>query len=101
MPFIKVNIEEEIEKNRAESETFRKMWDESREEYKLIGEMISLRKQKKITQSKLAEMTGNRQQVISRIEKHENNPSLRIFCNILDALGYELQIVKKPDMKSI
>ena len=98
MPFIKVNIEEEIEKNRAESETFRKMWDESREEYKLIGEMISLRKQKKITQSKLAEMTGNRQQVISRIEKHENNPSLRIFCNIL---GYELQIVKKPDMKSV
>ena len=40
-------------------------------------------------------MTGNKQQVISRIEKKENNPSLRLFCNILDSLGYELRIVKK------
>ena len=57
--------------------------------------MISIRKKNKITQSKLAEITGNKQQVISRIEKRENNPSLKIFCNILNALGYELQIVRK------
>lgn len=95
MPFVQVNINEEIEKHCKESPSFKKAWKESREEYKLIGEMISLRKQEKITQSKLAELTGNKQQVISRIEKKENSPSLRIFCNILDALGYELQIVKK------
>ena len=40
-------------------------------------------------------MTGTRQQVISRIEKKENSPSLKSFCNILNALGYELQIVKR------
>lgn len=95
MPFVEINVEEQIEKNRLESDSFRKAWDDSREEYKLIGEMISLRKQEKITQSKLAELTGNKQQVISRIEKKQNMPSLRIFCNILNALGYELQIVKK------
>ena len=39
-----------------------KSWNESREEYKLIGEMISLRKAEKIT-------PGSKQQVISRIEK--------------------------------
>ena len=97
MPFVEINIEEEIKKNRAESESFRKAWDESRKEYELIGEMISLRKKEKITQSELARLTGNKQQVISRIEKHENKPSLRIFCNILDALGYDLQIVKKKN----
>ena len=69
--------------------------DESREEYKLIGEMISIRKQEKITQSRLAELTGCKQQVISRIENKENSPSLRMFSNMLSALGYELQIVKK------
>lgn len=63
----------------------------------LIDTVIKLRKESKITQSKLAEMTGNKQQVISRIEKKENMPSLRIFCNILNALGYELQIVKKKN----
>lgn len=95
MPFVQVNIAEEIEKEKQRSPEFEAAWDESREEYRLIGEMIHLRKQEKITQSKLAELTGNRQQVISRIEKKENNPSLRMFCNILSALGYELQIVKK------
>lgn len=97
MPFVQVNISEEIEKEKQHSTQFKKAWDESREEYRLIGEMIHLRKQEKITQSKLAELTGNRQQVISRIEKKENNPSLRMFCNILSALGYELQIVKKSN----
>lgn len=96
MPFVQTDIHKEIEKHSQESPSFKKAWEESREEYKLIGEMISIRKQEKVTQSKLAELTGNKQQVISRIEKKENNPSLRMFCNILNALGYELQIVKKP-----
>lgn len=95
MSFVQVNINEKIEKHCNESPSLKKTWEESREEYKLIGEMVSLRKKEKITQSRLAELTGNKQQVISRIEKKENSPSLRIFCNILDALGYELQIVKK------
>ncbi len=95
MPFIRKDISTIIEKKRAESDNFKKTWDESRSEYKLIGEMIKLRKDQKITQSQLAAITGNRQQTISRIEKHESNPSLRIFCNILSALGYELQITKK------
>ena len=99
MSFVRVDIKQEIEKQREEFPDFRKAWDESREEYKLIGEMVSLRKQEKMTQSKLAELTGNRQQVISRIEKKENSPSLRTFCNILDALGYELKIVKKSGIR--
>lgn len=97
MLFVQMDIAKEIEKERERSPEFKKAWDESREEYRLIGEMISIRKQKKMSQSKLAEITGNKQQVISRIEKKENNPSLKMFCNILSALGYELQIVKKKD----
>lgn len=95
MAFVQVDIVKEIEKEQEQSPEFKKAWDESREEYRLIAEMISIRKQKKMTQSKLAKITGNKQQVISRIEKKENNPSLKMFCNILNALGYELHIVKK------
>ena len=95
MPFIEVDIKKEIEKRIEESPSFAKAWNESREEYRLIGEMISLRKAEKITQSQLAAITGSKQQVISRIEKKESSPSLKFFCSMLDALGYKLQIVKK------
>lgn len=95
MPFVDVNIDKVIETKRKNEPEFKKAWDDSREEYRLIGEMVSLRKAEKVTQGELAELTGSKQQVISRIEKKENSPSLRSFCNILNALGYELQIVKR------
>lgn len=95
MSFVQKSIDEIIEEKRQESLEFKKSWDESREEYRLIGEMISLRKKEKITQSKLAELTGNKQQAISRIENKENSPSLHLFCNLLDALGYKLKIEKR------
>lgn len=98
MPFVQVDVNKEIEKHCEEPPSFAKAWNESREEYKLIGEMISLRKAEKITQSQLAAITGSKQQVISRIEKKESSPSLRIFCSMLNALGYELQIVKKQNV---
>ena len=95
MSFVNENINQVIETKREADADFKKAWDDSRKEYRLIGEMISLRKQEKMTQGELAELVGSRQQVISRIEKKENSPSLRSFCNILSALGYELRIVKR------
>lgn len=95
MPFIQSNIEKEIESKRTNNPEFKKEWDESRAEYRLIGQMISLRKQVKMTQKELAALTGNKQQVISRIERRESIPTIRVFSHLLDAMGYELQIVKK------
>lgn len=46
MPFVEINIEEEIEKRRASDPSFRNTWDESREEYERIGEEIAKRKRK-------------------------------------------------------
>ena len=43
MPFIKTNVSEQIEFLRETDPDFKKAWDESRTEYRLIGEMISLR----------------------------------------------------------
>lgn len=95
MPWRPVSIADEIERKRQTDPAFRKAWDESREEYRLIGEMIALRKKEELTQKQLAELTGNKQQVISRVERHESIPSIRLFSKLLNAMGYELQIVKK------
>lgn len=64
-------------------------------EKELIEEVINLRKQQNISQNELAELTGDKQQAISRMEKKEHSPSLKLFCNMVNALGYELRIVKK------
>ena len=95
MPWKKLDIDAEIQKECDASPEFKKMWEESREEYRLVGEMIRLRKQHNLTQRQLAQLAEKKQQIISRIEKHECTPSVRQFSNILNALGYELQIVKK------
>lgn len=63
----------------------------------LVENLHAIRKENNITQGKLAEMMGTRQQTISRMEKNENIPTLKFFCGALDALGYELQIVKKSN----
>lgn len=60
----------------------------------LIDKLVEIRKKENISQAKLAELTGNKQQAISRTEKKEHSPSLKMFCSMLDALGYELKIVK-------
>ena len=60
MPFVEINVKNEIEKQKQNDPEFRKVWDDSRAEYRLIGEMISLRKQENITQKKLASLTGNK-----------------------------------------
>lgn len=49
MSFVQVNIEKEIDRRKKESESFARAWEESREEYRLINEMIHLRKQEKVT----------------------------------------------------
>lgn len=95
MPFAKINVKETIDKEKQNSPEFARLWDESRTEYKLLSELVRLRKEQNMTQGELAKITGYRQQVISRIEKRENSPTLKTFCGLLNTLGYDLQIVKR------
>lgn len=67
-------------------------------EKKLIDEIIQIRKEQHISQSKLAELTGNKQQAISRMENKEHSPSLKLFYSMVHALGYDLKIVKAIDV---
>ena len=95
MPFDEINVKNEIEKQKQNDPEFRKAWDDSRAEYRLIGEMISLRKQENITQKELAKLTGKTQQTISKIERRESIPTITAFNKLLNVLGYELKIVKR------
>ncbi|MBR1599747.1 MAG: helix-turn-helix transcriptional regulator [Lachnospiraceae bacterium] len=61
----------------------------------LIDKFIELRKKENISQTKLAELTGSKQQAISRTENKEHSPSLKLFCSMVNALGYKIELVKK------
>ena len=41
--------------------------------------------------------TNTKQQAISRIEKKEHSPSLKLFYSLVHALGYNLKIVKRDN----
>lgn len=62
---------------------------------KLVDDLIEIRKKENISQEELAKMTGSSQQSISRLEKQTHSPSLKLFTNIVQALGYELKLVKQ------
>lgn len=64
-------------------------------EKKLIDEIVQIRKEQNMSQSRLAELTGNKQQAISRTENKEHSPSLKLFYSMVNALGYDLKIVKQ------
>jgi len=95
MPFIKFDVDEYINKRRETDPEFKDAWDSSRTEYRILGELIKLRKEKGISQSELATKTGHKQQVISRMENKESSPTLKTFCALADELGVEIRLVPR------
>ena len=97
MPFEKVNINQVIDNTLSADSELNQMWAESRTEYNVLGNLVKLRKEKGLSQVELAGLSGNKQQVISRIENKENSPTLKTLCSILDVLGYDIQFVPKKN----
>lgn len=95
MPFKQINVNEQIIEKRKNDAEFDMLWEKSRNEYKLLSEIVRIRKESNLTQAELAEKSGNKQQVISRIENKENSPTLKTLCSILDVLGYEIKFEPK------
>jgi DNA-binding XRE family transcriptional regulator len=98
MSFKKINVKDTISKELAADSELKQLWDESRTEYRILGELVKLRKEKNISQVELAELSGNKQQVISRIENRENSPTLKTLCGLLDVMGYDIQLVPRKQM---
>lgn len=60
--------------------------------YQLIGKIIELRKEKKLTQADLAKRINDRQANIARLENGNANPSLGKLLKIAKGLDAELKI---------
>ena len=62
-------------------------------EKNLIRTLVSIREEKGITQTQLAELSGVKQPTIARLEKSLHSPQLDSMLKVLVPLGYNLQIV--------
>lgn len=95
MPFQKINIEQKLTEKINNDASFASAWEESRNEYRLLHEVTQIRKELNLTQKQLADMSGNSQQEISRLEKMEHSPALRTLCRVVNSMGYELVLKKR------
>ena len=62
-------------------------------EYTIITNYIKKRKEAKISQEQLAKETNVIRTTIARIENNMNSPQLKTMLELLEPLGYTLEIV--------
>ena len=65
------------------------------QEFDLICEYLKIRYASNMSQRELASKIGIVQSTIARMEKNMHSMSIGNFTKLLDALGYELKIIKK------
>jgi len=83
---------EEFKKELLKDPEFKKEYEKLEPEYRIIRQILALRRKKNLTQEQLAKLTGAKQSSIARIESGRHNPSLRILGKIAEALDTELDV---------
>lgn len=82
----------EVEKELLEDPEVAKECANLEAEYQIIRQLITLRKEKKLTQKELAELIGDKQSNISRLESGNYNPTLAKLKKIAGCLNGRLEI---------
>jgi transcriptional regulator with XRE-family HTH domain len=68
---------------------------------RLVGRnVVRIRKSKRITQERLAEISGFSQQYISGLEKGQRNPTVVTIYELSQALGVNYIELLKPDVQA-
>lgn len=75
---------------------FRAAWEETGPEYQVARQLVSLRLKNGLTQKDLARCLGTTQSVIARIERGNQNLSIRTLTKLARALGADLRIEIRP-----
>ena len=82
----------EFKKELLKDSEFKKEYEKLEPEYRIIRQILALRRKKNLTQEQLAELTGAKQSSIARIESGRHNQSLRLLEKIAEALDTELDV---------
>jgi DNA-binding XRE family transcriptional regulator len=84
-------------RNAQKREGFRKAYEDLREEYALIREMLAARSKSGLTQEAVAELMGTTKSAVSRLESTgKHAPSLTTLKKYAQAVGSHLEIKLVP-----
>ena len=100
MPFKKIDVEVELEKEFLRDPAFKEVWENSRMEFEILAKLTRLRNEKGLTQKELAEKMGKQQQTISKIEKREKSPTLTTLCNLANALDVDIELIPRKNTQN-
>ncbi len=84
----------ELHKREMKDPEYRKHYDALELEFQIIHLIIKARRERNITQKKLAEMMGTSQSVVARFESGKGNPTLSFLQKLTFALGAKLKLTK-------
>lgn len=91
--FKEMDLEADIERERENSEEFKRTFNALRNATIVARQLHGLRKKRGLTQSQLARMVGTSQQVISRLERPGyDGHSLSMLRRVVSALDGQLLI---------
>ena len=85
-----MSVLEELKKEVASDLTLKKQYEVQTEIYNITKSLKEIRKEKKLTQKDIAQKSGLTQQMVSKIESYNGNPSIESFVKYCNGVGINL-----------
>ena len=90
----------DFKKELLENGKAREEYERLKPKYELIHALIERRHQLRMSQERLAHITGTKQPAISRLERGDYNTRVGTFLKVVQALNLDLQVLpKSPEVR--
>lgn len=97
MGFVKVDCNKEKNIIMNKDNEIKMYINEFEKEYELMQSIVEMRKKQGLTQKDISKRSGLTQQMVSRMEKVNNSPTLINFLKYINALGLDLKVLEKTN----
>lgn len=97
MGFVKVDCNKEKNTIMNKDNEIKMYINEFEKEYELMQSIVEMRKKQGLTQKDISKRSGLTQQMVSRMEKVNNSPTLINFLKYINALGLDLKVLEKTN----
>jgi ribosome-binding protein aMBF1 (putative translation factor) len=87
---------EELHRKWLKDPKYRKAYDETEEEYAIVGALMDARAKAGLSQAQLARKMKTTQSAIARLESGKGHPSTRTLSKLASATGTKLRISFEP-----
>lgn len=95
MAFKKVDCIAEKKEIMSKDAEIREYIQEFDKQYEIMQSIVKTRREIGLTQKEISKRSGLTQQMVSRMEKVDNSPTLANFLKYISALGLEINIRQK------